>query len=181
MPYRRQAFLQIDSETAIRGTIRIRSVRGVAPDVGYFRAVYREVAAARSPRTLERLAPCGRGHHAGPLIVLRGHSEVPRRPEELERFVEDLRWAIPGAGPGVIFGGCPSPLAGWDASPAQGLFLSPRDSLAQQAAAYRWLAADPIPLVRPIPATGEPDDVDVPPADLRAAVAVFWYSASSSQ
>ena len=42
MPYRRQAFLQIDSEAAIRGTIRVRSVRVAAADAGYFRASYRE-------------------------------------------------------------------------------------------------------------------------------------------
>ncbi len=56
MPYRRQAFLQIDSEAAIRGTIRVRSVRVAAADAGYFCASYREGALGNA-RALPRNRP----------------------------------------------------------------------------------------------------------------------------
>src|SRR5207244_1208617 len=61
MPYRRQAFLQIDAETAIRGTIRIRPVRGAAADAAYFRAAYPGIAAARAPVMLPGFALSRRG------------------------------------------------------------------------------------------------------------------------
>jgi len=159
MPYRHQAFLQIDSETAIRGTIHVRTVRGVAPDAGYFRAgVAREFAIS------------GRGHYAGAMIEA-------RYPAEGRDGSGSARLAIAGVGTELVVNGGPVQLARWDAFPAQGRFLGPADPGFQRAAAYRWRAADPIPFVRPIHATIEPDDDGHRSAtNVPAALAVFWYS-----
>jgi hypothetical protein len=176
MPYRRQAFLQIDAEAAIRGTIRVRTVPGTAPDDGYFRAAYREVPVKSPPVQPGGFELAGRGHYAGTLLAARGLAEVPRRPQGFGRSGGEFRWLIPGLGPELIIAANSSRPAGWEMSPAVGLFRGPGDPTPQPVAAYRWHAADPLPFDRPLCPTIELDNVHAPGADCRAALAVFWYS-----
>ena len=49
MPYHRQAILRIDTRKPLKGTIVVRTTRGVAADAGYFRAAF-----ARPPRPAPR-------------------------------------------------------------------------------------------------------------------------------
>ena len=171
MPYRRQAFLQIDAEAAIRGTIRVRTVPGTAPEDGYFRAAYREVPG--KPGSFEL---AGRGHYAGMLLAARGLAEVPSRFPMFGQAGGDRRGVIPGLGTELILAANSSRPAGWEMSPAVGLFRGPGDPTPRPVAAYRWHAADPLPFDRPLRATIELNDVHTPQADGRAALAVFWYS-----
>ncbi len=181
MPYRRQAFLQIDSETAIRGTIRIRSVPGTASDAGYLRACYREGDLARSHSASNPIGGFppvelpGRGHYAGTFIAVRGPAVGSPRLENAERCADDVRFVVPGLGV-VLAIGSPTQLAAWDGSPAHGHFVGPGDSTSQQSLGYRWHPADPIPFDRPIAATIAPGNRTRFTADFRVAVAVFWYS-----
>src|SRR5262249_15583360 len=160
-------------ETAIQGTIRVRSVRGVAPDAAYFRATDRE-AASHPHDAIDRTR---RGHLAG-VLVATGHQRHPSAPSERAHgWPGEIRWAIPGLGAELLVDGSPARPAGWEQAPSHGVFLGPRDSTPRLAAAYRWYAADPIPfagLLRPR-AVAEPQS-DPEPADLSLAVAVFWYS-----
>jgi hypothetical protein len=174
MPYQRQAFLQIDSETAIRGTIRVRSARGVALDAAYFRAAYREGVALRPPKVTNppiafEFSLSGRGHYAGAMITARCPAQGLRGPTS-------ALFVIPGVGTDLVINGGPIQLTGWDTTPAQGLFLGPVVPGLRLAAGYRWHVADPVPFVRPIHTTIQPDTDHWPTADVAAAVAVFWYS-----
>jgi hypothetical protein len=182
MPYRRQAFLQIDSEAAIRGTIRVRSVPGVTADAGYLRVSYCEGDLARSrsaSKPIEGFPPVelpGRGHYAGTFIAVRGQTAGAHRLENADRFADHVRFVVPALGVMLTIEGAPTQPAAWDASPAHGLFLGPWDSTPGRSVGYRWHLADPIPFVRPIEATIAPGNRTRFTADSRVAVAVFWYS-----
>ncbi len=171
MPYRRQAFLQIDAEAAIRGTIRVRTVPGTAVEDGYFRADYREIPSRPGGCEL-----AGRGHYAGMVWAARGPIEVPRRPQGFGRPGRDLRGVIPGLGSELLIAANSSRPAGWEMSPAVGGFRGRGHLTPQPVAAYRWHAADPVLLDRPLRATVDLEDVPAPRAVGRAALAVFWYS-----
>jgi hypothetical protein len=179
MPYRDQAFLQIDSETAIRGRIRVRGVRGVAADAAYFRATYREFggAGARPAVAFEGVELSGRGHYAGTLIAVPGAAGVVTRPGEVGRSIGDVRWVIAGLGTELAIDWSPSRPVPCDPAPTHGILLGRGDATVPPAAAYRWHAADPIPFARPLRAAIELDP-RAAPADVRALVAVFWYSES---
>ena len=155
------------SRSIPRGRSGVRSASGrsvgVAPDAAYFRAAFREGVAPE-------FAFSGRGHYAGAMIEARFPAERPEGSGS-------ARLVIPGVGTEVVVNGGPAQLARWDACPAQGRFLGLADSGFQQAAAYRWHAADPIPFVRPIRATIEPhDDAHRPTTKVPVALAVFWYT-----
>jgi hypothetical protein len=92
----------------------------------------------------------------------------------LGRFAGDARFAIPGVGTEIVIDRSPSRPAGWDLAPALGLFLGSSEDVPRPAAAYRWHAADPIPLARPVWTAIERDKVNAFAADFR--VAMFWYS-----
>jgi Protein of unknown function (DUF2961) len=174
MPYRRQAFLQIESKTAIRGTIRVKTVRGVAPDAGYFHAAYREVTSVGETVASARpFAPgfplSGRGHYAGALIAA-------RFPAEGSTGTGSIRLVCPGLGTDLMLNGGPGPVAGWEASPTSGQFRGPTASGLRQAVGYRWHASDPITFVRPIDSAIEPHVEHQPATDVPVALAVFWYS-----
>src|SRR5262249_23577233 len=153
---------QVDSEAAIRGTIRVRSIPGVAPDAAYFRAAYRHAVAARPDAPLEGFDLSGRGHYAGTWLAMPGP--------------EDVRWVIPGVGAELVIDDGSSRLVGSDAAPTLGLSLGPTDARPRPVAAYRWHAVDPIPFTRSLRAALERGKVNAATADPRAAVAVFWYS-----
>src|SRR5262249_7767251 len=150
---------------------RVRTVPGTAPDAGYFRAVYRKLP---SPSGGFDLA--GRGHYAGALLAARGLAELPVRLQGFGRPGGDRRGVIPGLGTELIIALNSSQQAGWELSPAVGLFRGPGDATPQPVAAYRWQATDPLPFDHPPRATIELDDVPAPRAVGRAALAVFWYS-----
>jgi hypothetical protein len=164
MPYRRQAFLQIDAEAAIRGTIRVRTVPGTAPEDGYFRAVYRELPAKSLRVQPGRSERAGRGHYAGMLLAARGPAG------------SDPHAVIPGLGTELILAADASRPAGWEISPAVGFFRGPGDATPQPIAAYRWHATDPLPIDRPLRAMIEGNAVLAPGTAGHAALAVFWYS-----
>jgi hypothetical protein len=76
MPYRTRAVLRIDTDAPLAGRLTVRSTRGVAADVGYFRA------AARSARP----GAAGPGRLAGLLV-----DPGPRRAAGAGRLVIDGR------------------------------------------------------------------------------------------
>jgi hypothetical protein len=177
MPYRHQAFLQVDAEAAIRGTLRVRTVPGIAPDDGYFRSIYREVPGTGSPVEPGGFELAGRGHFAGILLAARGQAGVPRRPEHVGRTDGSLGWLIADLAREFALAANPSRPAGWEMSPAVGHFRGPGDTTPHPVvAAYRWYAADPLPIDRPLRAAVESKQARPPGADCPASLAVFWYS-----
>jgi hypothetical protein len=176
MPYRRQALLQIDAEAPIRGTIRVRTVPGTAADDGYFRAVYRELPAHSSPVQPGGSERPGRGHYAGILLAACGPGAIPRRPQHCGPTGHDPHGMIPDLGTELLIAAHSSRPAGWEMSPAVGLFRGPGAAPPQPIVAYRWHAADPLPIDRPLGAMIERNDVPAPGPTGHAALAVFWYS-----
>jgi hypothetical protein len=173
MPYRQEAFLQIEAETAIHGTIRVRTVRGIVPDGAYFRATDRE-AASYPHAAIDRT---GRGHLAGVLIATGRLPHPSTPPERSHERPGEIRWAIPDLGANLLVDRSPSRPAGWELAPAHGVFLGPPDSTPRLAAAYRWHAADPIPFAGPRRARSAPEPQSDPDStEPGLAVALFWYS-----
>jgi hypothetical protein len=164
MPYRRQAFLQIDAEAPIRGTIRVRTVPGTAPDDGYFRAIYRELPAGSPPVQPGGSQRAGRGHYAGILLAARGPAG------------SDPHAMIPALGNELFLAAHSSRPSGSEMSPAVGFFRGPGDATPPPMAAYRWHATDPLPIDRRLRAMIEGNAILAPGNAGRAALAVFWYS-----
>src|SRR5262249_21894350 len=121
-------------------------------------------------------AMAGRGHYAGALLVAHGLVEIPSRFPGFGRPGGDRGGVIPGLWTELIMTLNSSQPAGWDLSPALGRFRGPGDATPQPGAAYRWRSAGPLAFDHPPRATIERNDVLVPRAGGRAALAVFWYS-----
>ncbi len=179
MPYRRQAIVRIDTEQPIKGTIRVRTRSGVAPDAGFFHAVERQSIPTRAGTDFTWLKEDGRGHFAGVLLMTEGKAKLPYWLEGDDRFTVDGRLAIHGTGTEDYFN------CGWYA--LQGRLDGPatyavhgfpvyrnRGGGTWQAAAYRWHLSDPVPFTRTIEAGIEHGGDNTVPANYRAAVS--WYS-----
>jgi hypothetical protein len=179
MPYQRQAIVQIDTEKPIKGTIRVRTLRGVAPDAGFFHSVQRQSIPARAGQDFTWLKEEGRGHFAGVLLFTQGKAKLPYWLEGDDRFKVDGRLVIHGTGTEDYFN------CGWYALP--GRLDGPatyavhgfpvyrnRGGETWQVAAYRWHLSDPVPFTRTIEAGIEHGGDNTVAADYRAAVS--WYS-----
>jgi len=178
MPYRRQAILRIDTSKPIKGSIVVRTTRGIAPDAGYFRAAFRESLPTRAREDFPWLKEEGRGHFAGVLLATEGKAKLPFWLEGDDRFTTDGRLAIHGTGTEDYFN------CGWYAlegrldRPASyavyGFPVYRRHGDGWQAVAYRWHPADPVPFARSIVAGIEHGGENDVAADYRAAV--YWYT-----
>ena len=178
MPYHRQAIVRIDTEKPLKGTIQVRTVRGVAPDAAFFHSVQRQSIPARAGEDFLWLKEEGRGHFAGVLLMTEGKAKLPYWLEGDDRFKVDGRLAIHGTGTEDYFN------CGWYAlqgrldRPATyavyGFPVYRNRGATWQAAAYRWHLSDPVPFARTIEAGIEHGGDNTVAADYRAAVS--WYS-----
>ena len=178
MPYRRQAILRVDTSRPLKGSIVVRTTRGIAADAAYFRAAFRESLPTRAREDFGWLKEEGRGHFAGVLLVTEGKAKLPFWLEGDDRFTVDGRLAIHGTGTEDYFN------CGWYAlegrldRPASyavhGFPVYRKRGDGWQAAAYRWHPADPVPFSRSIAAGIEHGGENDVAADYRAAV--YWYS-----
>ena len=98
MPYHRQAIVRIDTEKPLKGTIRVRTLRGVAPDAAFFHSVQRQSIPTRTGEDFTWLKEEGRGHFAGVLLMTEGKAKLPYWLEGDDRFKVDGRLAIHGTG-----------------------------------------------------------------------------------
>ena len=178
MPYRRQAILRIDTEKALKGTIRVWTGDHVFGDDGYFHAAFRQATPTRSKQDFTWLKEEGRGHFAGVLLMTEGKAKLPFWLEGDDHFTIDGRLAIHGTGTEDYFNcgwyALPGRLDGPACYPSYGFPVYRKLGDSWQAAAYRWHIADPVPFARSIDAGiehGGENDVN---ASYRAAV--FWYS-----
>lgn len=178
MPYRRQAILRVDTAKPIKGSIVVRSTKGVASDAGYFRATFRESLPTRPKEDFAWLTEDGHGHFAGVFLVTEGKAKLPFWLEGDDRFTVDGRLAIHGTGSEDYFNcgwyALEGRLNGPASYPAHGFPVYRRKGEGWQAAAYRWHPGDPVPFGRSIVAGIEHGGENDFAADYRAAV--FWYS-----
>jgi len=167
------------SVMSIKGTIRVRTLRGVAPDAAFFHSAQRQSIPARAGEDFTWLKEEGRGHFAGVLLMTEGKAKLPYWLEGDDRFKVDGRLAIHGTGTEDYFN------CGWYA--LQGRLDRPATYAVHgfpvyrnlggetwQAAAYRWHLSDPVPFARTIEAGIEHGGDNSVAADYRAAVS--WYS-----
>ena len=178
MPYHRQAIVQINTEKPLKGTIRVRTLRGVAPDAAFFHSVERHSIPTRNGEDFTWLKAEGRGHFAGVLLMTEGKAKLPYWLEGDDRFKVDGRLAIHGTGTEDYFN------CGWYAlqgrldGPAtfavHGFPVYRKRGETWQVAAYRWHLSDPVPFARTIDAGIEHGGDNTVAADYRAAVS--WYS-----
>jgi hypothetical protein len=173
MPYRRQAFLRVDSERPIKGTIRVRAVHGVPPDAGYFRASCHQVIAEPSKAAVELFQLSGNGHYAGTLVFVRGPLPRSSLAGGDRRTTVAARVEIQGVGTELQLGQSRYQSAGWN-GPIEGIRFDATGASSARAIAYRWRVADPIPLIRSIRGTIERTDAE--PIAVAYQAAVFWYS-----
>lgn len=178
MPYRRQALLRIDTARPLKGTIRVRSVRGTAPEAGFLHMALKEAVPARAGEDFGWLKEEGRGHFAGVLLLTEGKARLPFWLEGDDRFVVDGRLAIHGTGTEDYFNcgwyALPGRLDGPAAYPVHGFPIYRQQGERWQAAAYRWHLSDPVMFARSITAGIEHGGENNVAADYRAAVC--WYS-----
>ena len=178
MPYHRQAIVRIDTPKPLKGTMVVRTTRGVAPDAGYFHAALREAVPTRPKEDFTWLQETGRGHFAGVLLMTEGKAKLPFWLEGDDRFTIDSRLAIHGTGSEDYFN------CGWyalegrldrpAAYPLHGFPIYRGHEGTWQATAYRWHLSDPVTFSRSINAGIEHGGENDTPANYRAAV--FWYS-----
>jgi len=178
MPYHRQAIVRIDTEKPLKGTVQVRTLRGVAPDAAFFHSAQRKSIPTRPGEDFAWLKERGRGHFAGVLLMTEGKSKLPFWLEGDDRFTVDGRLAVHGTGTEDYFN------CGWYAlegrldRPAtyavHGFPVYRNQGETWQAAAYRWHLPDPIPFARTIEAGIEHGGDNTVAADYRAAVS--WYS-----
>jgi hypothetical protein len=178
MPYHRQAVVRIDTEKPLKGRIRVRTFRGVAPDAAFFHFVQRRSSPTRSGEDFTWLRDQGRGHFAGVLLMTEGKAKLPYWLEGDDRFKVDGRLAIHGTGTEDYFN------CGWYAlqgrldGPAtyavHGFPVYLNEGGTWQAAAYRWHLGDPVPFTRTIDAGIEHGGENTAVANYCAAVC--WYS-----
>jgi hypothetical protein len=178
MPYRRQALIQVDAEEPVKGLIRVRTVAGVDPGAGYFRAVYRAAPVNLSEAGFDWLQAQGRGHLVGLFLVTETPAQSHQRLAGSVRLAADGGPASYGQGLAGYFNGgwiaAQGPRDQAETSPVSGFPLFRRDGEGWRVAAYRWHATDPVSFSRSISAGVEPPDVNRSAAGLRAAA--FWYS-----
>jgi hypothetical protein len=161
MPYRTQALLRIDTAAPLAGRVRVRTTRGVEPDVGYLRG------AVWSGCGGMRVADSGRGHLAGALVV-----EGEPRPEgDRAQVVIDGR----PLGPFPRALGVPGPDR-IEAGATAGRLAAEANGGAPRAVAYRWLVAVPIPFRRGFAIEPAGDAAASATARTGATAALFWYS-----
>ena len=178
MPYRRLAIVRIDTPKPLKGTMVVRTTRGVADDAGYFRAAFRESVPTRPKEDFAWLKESGHGHFAGVLLMTEGKAKLPYWLEGDDRFTIDGQLAIHGTGTEDYFN------CGWYALegrldrpatyPLHGFPVYRNRDGTWQAAAYRWHLGDPVTFSRSINAGIEHGGENTTLADYRAAV--FWYS-----
>jgi len=173
MPYRAQALLDVATDRPLAGRIRLRATAGVAPGAGYFRA-----ASWSGPA---RFSDPGRGHLAGVLVI---EEQTPARPEaDTCRLVLDDR----DRGPLASALRLPEATGGEVAPSSARTTGRARAGSRGPSAAFRWLAADPLPYDRSLGLQSvAPGHVAVQRAGVgsegenggtaAARVAVFWYS-----
>jgi hypothetical protein len=178
MPYHRQAIVRIDTEKPIKGTIRVRTLRGVAPDTAFFHAAERRAIPTRNGEDFTWLKAEGRGHFAGVLLLTEGKAKLPYWLEGDDCFKVDGRLAIHGTGTEDYFNcgwyALPGRLDGPAAYPVHGFPIYRNRGNTWQVAAYRWHPSDPVSFARTIDAGIEHGGENDVVADYRAAV--FWYS-----
>lgn len=172
MPYRAQALLDMATERPLEGRIRLRTTAGVAPGAGYFRA-----ASWSGPA---QFSDTGRGHLAGVLVVEERES-VRLEADEGRLMLDDrdrgplaTALRLPGATDGAV---APAPAAATGRA---------RAGPGGPSAAFRWLAADPLPYDRGMALRSVPGRDAVNRAGVgnggenggtaAVRVAVFWYS-----
>ena len=178
MPYRRQALLQIEAEEPIKGKVRVRTLPGVDPRAGYFRAGFRASLPAKPGADFEWLSETGRGHLAGLLLEVEAPGKSSRPLDASDRVAVDgfpavvgsrLAHRFNGSGPGVT-GRLDRP----QTYPLSGFPEFRQEGDALRAAAYRWHLTDPVPFERSVTAEIAPDRESASAAGYRAAA--FWYS-----
>jgi hypothetical protein len=178
MPYHRQAIVLIDTDKPLKGTIQVRSLRGIAADAGYLHASQCEATPTKAKEDFIWLREEGRGHFAGFLLMTEGRAKLPFWLEGDDRFMIDGRLAIHGTGTEDYFN------CGWYALPGRldrpacyavhGFPVYRNRGETWQAAAYRWHLSDPVTFSLSIEAGIEHGSENTVAADYRAAV--FWYS-----
>lgn len=175
MPYQRGAKLQIDSDEPISGKIRVRTLPGVDPSAGYFRARFHTLRGAVPERGYELVAEQGRGHFVG-LFVLAEGSRANASPLD----GSSLNFTLDGASSArrerllAYFNGTKDRPEYAEVGPASGFPIVLKDDGAKRVGAYRWHVTDPIVFARSLTAKLGPDDVATAAPDMRAVV--FWYS-----
>jgi hypothetical protein len=178
MPYGRQAIFRLDTKLPLKGTVRVRTTRGIPSDAGYFRAAFREATPTRAREDFTWLKESGRGHFAGVLLVTEGKARLPFWLEGDDRFTIDGQLAIHGTGTEDYFNcgwyALEGRLNGPAAYAVSGFPIYRSRGEGWQAAAYRWHLGDPVPFARSIVAGIEHGGENDFAADYRAAV--FWYS-----
>ncbi len=177
MPYQRQALIRIDTAKPLKGTIRVRTVRGIAPDAGYLHLVQRQSVPTQSGEDFNWLKAEGRGHFVGVLLSTEGKAKLPYWLEGDDSFKVDGRLAIHGTGTEDYFN------CGWYALDGRldrpstyavhGFPVYRKRGESWQVAAYRWHLSDPVPFARTIEAGIEHGGENNVAADYRAAV--IWY------
>ncbi len=178
MPYRRQALLQIDAEEPIQGLIRVRTLPGVKPGAGYFRARYRASSSSKPGADFEWLNEVGRGHYAGVFLEAEGQGKLSRWLDRVDWLTSDGRPALRGTGLAHAFNG------GWhgvkgrldqaQVFPLSGFPVLRQEGMTSRAAAYRWHLTDPVPFAHSVTAAIGHGHDNTFAADDRAAA--FWYS-----